>query len=743
MSSGGDSNLHQKNLNSRNPNDPLIFEFGDFRLDATHRVLFQNGEVVPLTRKQVETLAAIVERRGEVVGKSELMDQLWPGVAVEEANLTQNIYVLRRALGNLSDGRPVIETFRGRGYRFNGEINVRRPDDIELLIAKRTRTVNVSDVPLKSIVSRRSRFIVPVVTGAAVLTVVAAFLIGRFYTGASTGDTGAAARTEPRMLRLTPDINIGDLELSPDGRYLAFNRNEEAKSALWLRDLNSGSVSQLMPVVDGGYGDLSFAPDGSALYYTRFLKTAPNGTYFRVPSSGGTPVEVAHNAVSRATFSPDGKRMAFLTLGPNENATLVLANADGGDLRTLSAPANGSIFWYTAWGSNLSWSPDGRSIAVCGGVTENGVGRHRILQVSADDGSWQVIKSPDWNYIEDVAWISDQTALVVSARETEAAPFQLWRLAYPSGEARRLTNDFVEYDDITLSADSRILVARQDLSNMHLWMTAIDGSGESRRLTSGTTAFDGYYGIEFTSEGNVVYTSAREGNVDLWITDPANGAEGRQLTSNSGDFNGRPRLTSDGRYLVFVSSRSGSRHIWRMDTDGGNPIQLTFDGSTDFPVPGGDPSSIFFILDTNGKKCVAKLAINGGTAECVASPANPQFLSHASPDGKMIVVGTYDDTQRQPYMIVVASLDDGSQVWKATEPLAGLTGWTADSKAVIAVRPKDRSNLWAFPIDGSEPRKLTAFDDGVIRMFAVSPDRSRAVVARGNPSAEAVLITGF
>jgi DNA-binding winged helix-turn-helix (wHTH) protein/Tfp pilus assembly protein PilF/TolB-like protein len=114
------SNLHQINLSLVKPSSRSIYEFDDYRLEAEHLMLYRGGTAVSLTPKQVETLLALVEKKGQIVSKDDLMARLWGDSAVEESNLIQNIYVLRKTLGLSSDGRPVIETFRRRGYRFNG-----------------------------------------------------------------------------------------------------------------------------------------------------------------------------------------------------------------------------------------------------------------------------------------------------------------------------------------------------------------------------------------------------------------------------------------------------------------------------------------------------------------------------------------------------------------------------------------------------------------------------------------------
>jgi adenylate cyclase len=96
---------------------PGGFTFGPFRLEAHSRVLWRDDEVVPLPPRALDVLEALVERQGEVVLKAELMARVWPH-AVEEANLSVNISLLRRALGEQEAGRPWIETVPRRGYRF-------------------------------------------------------------------------------------------------------------------------------------------------------------------------------------------------------------------------------------------------------------------------------------------------------------------------------------------------------------------------------------------------------------------------------------------------------------------------------------------------------------------------------------------------------------------------------------------------------------------------------------------------
>jgi len=97
---------------------PGLYEFEDFRLEVSRRLLFRQGQPVRLTPKAFDTLLLLVQRKGEVISKDELMRQVWPDTVVEENNLNQNISTLRRVLGENRGENRYIATVPGQGYRF-------------------------------------------------------------------------------------------------------------------------------------------------------------------------------------------------------------------------------------------------------------------------------------------------------------------------------------------------------------------------------------------------------------------------------------------------------------------------------------------------------------------------------------------------------------------------------------------------------------------------------------------------
>ena len=101
-----------------NADPKVVYEFGPFRMDPDKQVLLRDGQLIAVTPKAFETLLVLVRRGREVVSKEELLKEIWPDSFVEEANLSQHIFKLRKALGDTLEGERYIVTLPGRGYRF-------------------------------------------------------------------------------------------------------------------------------------------------------------------------------------------------------------------------------------------------------------------------------------------------------------------------------------------------------------------------------------------------------------------------------------------------------------------------------------------------------------------------------------------------------------------------------------------------------------------------------------------------
>ena len=99
------------------------FRFGSFRLYPTEQQLFREEAAIPLAPKAFDILVYLVSHSGLLVRREELMQAVWPDSFVEETNLNVNISLLRKTLGSLPDGQPLIETVPRKGYRFNSPVS--------------------------------------------------------------------------------------------------------------------------------------------------------------------------------------------------------------------------------------------------------------------------------------------------------------------------------------------------------------------------------------------------------------------------------------------------------------------------------------------------------------------------------------------------------------------------------------------------------------------------------------------
>src|SRR6476660_9570910 len=107
---------------SSRPEDRICYEFDDFFVDPIRRVLLRGDEPVPVSPKALAILVVLLAQPGEVVVKADLIEKVWGGTQVSEANLTQNIFALRKILGEKADGSRYVTTVPGRGYSFAGEV---------------------------------------------------------------------------------------------------------------------------------------------------------------------------------------------------------------------------------------------------------------------------------------------------------------------------------------------------------------------------------------------------------------------------------------------------------------------------------------------------------------------------------------------------------------------------------------------------------------------------------------------
>jgi eukaryotic-like serine/threonine-protein kinase len=116
-----------------------LYEFGPFRVDPEKEILLRAGEPVPLTPKTFQILLVLIRHNKEVVTKDDLMKEVWPDTFVEEANLSRNIFMLRKALGENAPEQRYILTVPGRGYRLAETVRLIPEQELSIIAAQHSK----------------------------------------------------------------------------------------------------------------------------------------------------------------------------------------------------------------------------------------------------------------------------------------------------------------------------------------------------------------------------------------------------------------------------------------------------------------------------------------------------------------------------------------------------------------------------------------------------------------------------
>lgn len=265
---------------------PVIYfyEFGPFRLDPAKRLLTRDGLPVTLTPKAFDTLLALVESQVRVLNKDDLMRQVWPNTVVEENNLAQHIFALRKALGESKDAHAYIVTVPGRGYQFVAPVQELR-DGADLVMGKHSRSrivieeetngyanadgglqmadsATAGSAPLAattlpvSRANRRKLLLFGIILAVGIAGI--ALALKEFSPLGQIEERAAASFPKPEMTVLTSTGRQGrDAAISPDGKFVAYIRWEGDRQSLWVMQVDAFNNQQLVPPAEARYSNLS------------------------------------------------------------------------------------------------------------------------------------------------------------------------------------------------------------------------------------------------------------------------------------------------------------------------------------------------------------------------------------------------------------------------------------------------------------------------------------------------------
>ena len=694
---------------------PGAYRFGPFRIDLGERLLRQGDNVLPLTPKAVDTLVALVQNRGRLVSKDELMTRLWPGTFVEEANLSNQISLLRKALGDNAAEPRYIETVPRRGYRFVAEV-------ADGGLPEEPGTVHGLVVNGGAASRSRSRRTATVAALACVL--LAAVIAATWWQ--RRGDP-APAGAPLKITRLTTSGQVRHAVVSPDGKYVAFVSLDQGGQSLWIRQMTSTSRVQVVPTAAVNYLGLTFSPDANAIYYVVRERSRPReGALYKVATLGGAapPRQLLTEIDTPIAFSRDGGRIAYIVSNQlTGRSALMIADAEGRGAFVRAVRKSPDAFTWAAAGP--VWTADGTRIITAATSTDTRGPYSSLVQVDTASGAQMQLGSRRFTEVGRLAWLGDDD-LVMAASDRLGAN-QLWRISYPAGAAVQITNDESKnYLGVSVTADFAVVTVQRDSQAS----IRVAEEGDARRIRQVTAGkYDGRHGLAWTRDGRIVYHSLESGNEDLWIMN-ADGTGRRQLTVDAG-VNERPSMSGDGRYVVFASNRTGSFAIWRMELAGGGERALTRGQDDASPVVTPDNRWVVYSSVASGTPTLWKVPLEGG--EPVQLTTLTSMDPVVSPDSASVAFRLRDDPDTDGKLAVLR-LSDGRIMTTFAPPPHGPEPhprqWTADG-ITFGRGSADGSNIWIQPLDGGPPRQLMHFASERILRYEWSPERKSLLYAHG------------
>ncbi|MEW6131229.1 MAG: protein kinase [Acidobacteriota bacterium] len=536
--------------------------------------------------------------------------------------------------------------------------------------------------------------------------------------------------------RLTNTGNLVNAAISPDGKYIAYTIMDSVQTgSLWVRQLAASSIAQIIPASETIFGGLTFSNDGNHIYYTARNKNDRLFSLYRIALLGGTPKKIKEGVDGTIAFSPDGRQFAYRRdLVAQRESRLLIANIDGSAETRIATLKSPEFF------GDPAWSPDGKIIACAAGHADGGINRY-VAQIQVDDWLIKPLAAKKWRWVGQLGWLADGKGLLMIAAEKSGEPVRIWQMAYPTGEARKLTSNTVDYGRLSLAAQANALLALQTKRNSHLWMASTPELEKARKMTFGAGGYRGQ--IRWTTDGKMVFDSDMSGTADISVMNE-DGSNQRQLL---GELTAQAvavsaNVTADGNYIIFAFDLTGTRHLYRMDIAGTNLTQLTNGQGEDQPHCTPDGEWVVYTDIGSGKSNLWKVSINGGDPIQLTNQVS-RFPS-VSPDGKLISYLTLSAASPSQWHMALLTIDGGEPV--KIFPQAIHNGfpakWTSDGRALTYI-DKEQSNIWLQPVDGGSARKLTSFVNDLLFGFEWSPDGKRLACVRGIWEKDLILIKNF
>lgn len=716
------------------------YQFDSFVIDVEEQVLLRDDQMVPLTPKAFETLLLLVRHQGSIVTKQKILQTLWPDVFVEESNITFNITRLRKALGDTKRESTYIETVPRRGYRFKAEVK-------EVLSEELCNQPEASGVaaPTNSshpftearwtsgiLLNKKLTLALLLIAGSMVVVIAAARRLNRNSSGHVATSKQVSEIPTPNSNihyeQITSYGNVVSAAISPDAKQFAYIEENPGQESIWLVQLATQIRVQLVPPSDISYRQISFSHDGNYIFFARHDENQPSDLY-RIPTLKGPAIKLIDDIDGAFSLSADDHKVVFRRRNRiTREDTLYIGDLDSRQERPLVTSKGPD--WIRAF----SLSPDGTKVVFATGETDSSRQTIKISEVDVETAQARLLFEPNWYAVRQMEWLPSADGLLICARASATTNPQFWRMSYPDGALRKLTNDLNNYLCFSINADASAMIAVESTLASHIWISPNTTGNKAKNVA------DGRGTIVWTTDGRILYNAASQTGTDLWIAN-TDGTDPKQLSFNAG-YNDWPSLSPDHR-IVFHSNRTGAQHLFRMDLDGSNLVQLTNGYAERNAAVSPDGKWVYY--NSSESSLLWKVPLDGGepiqlTNEYAAYPS-------VSPDGKLVACFHFPKYDHEA-QITVRSTDDMKMV-SELKLAPGLwisrsIRWEPDSATVIyANQSHGKVKVYRQSIYSSATQELTTVKAEDEFEFSFSPDRRQLAYVSTKWNHDAVLIDGF
>jgi serine/threonine protein kinase len=520
--------------------------------------------------------------------------------------------------------------------------------------------------------------------------------------------------------------------ISPDGKFIAIVQRTADAQSLWLRNIETGSNTQIAEPAQTSYGSVAFSPDGNYIY-SRVSDRQSRAIFnlYRRPVLGGASQPILKDIDTDVTFSPDGTRLTFARANNPKIGfmSLLVAGTDGSDEQSLiSEPITGGGYLSTP-----GWSPDGRFIAYTLNRTADALGQVIVFELATRQK--HVVLSTNDMQLFHPQWTSNQRSLVLlyGGKNDGGTRHQIGAVSYPDGKFRTITNDTNHYVGLSLSAnaDGLVSVVGKTTATIEVWRG--DGSGAPTQIVEARETIRGF---DWTSDGGILYP---RGNQLLVHT-----STGPERTLFVSDMNSPPSavdVCGASGAIVFVwpfRNNSTTQNVWRINADGTQPQQLTDFRVASVPACSPDGNWVAFMAEST----IFRMRTSGGSAERLAPTVSLGNIDW-SPDGKLLAVMTAVPANDGGLVRTLQLITPGAaspRLLEAADAI-GAIRFTPDGSAVAyRVREHGTDSIQIQPLDGSPRREFLRFSGVTVGAFRWSPDGSKLAVGRQRIDSDVILL---